>query len=105
MVGDGYLLPKGIVNGLIGTIFVSLLSIAGYMVIWAGTDKAWKQHVDTQVDYILGDVVELKERLANHPHGSQILPEAKLRMRIVEIDIKALEKWQTAHEKIHRDNP
>ncbi|MBT8123496.1 MAG: hypothetical protein KJO81_01585 [Gammaproteobacteria bacterium] len=85
-------------HSLIGAVFASLLGIAGYMVIWAGTDSAWKQKIDTKVEAIVVDLDKLETRLANHPHGSQILPEASLRLQ-------HLETWQTRHIQQHRNNP
>jgi len=49
-------------------------------------------------DLLRDRLTRIEERLSNHPHGTQILPTAAIK-------IEALEVWKNSHMRDHRDNP
>lgn len=46
-------------------------------------------------ELLRGRIERIEDRLANHPHGSQILPEAAIRLKV-------LEGWRRDHMQEHR---
>ena len=73
---DGYFVPASLVNKLILGIFASLLSLAGYMVLWAMNDAEWKAHqegttdvLQQQITHIESDINSINEKFDDYPPG------------------------------------
>jgi len=60
---DHYSIPSTLVHSLIGTILVSLLAIAGYMVVWAKSDAEWKATLLTKFSMLEGQVTKIDQRV------------------------------------------
>lgn len=62
-----YRISAKLVHSLIMTIFASILSIAGYMVIWASTDSARNATLDNRLGYIERELNRIDSRFQEYP--------------------------------------
>lgn len=65
--GDHYVLNARLVNGLIATIFASLLSIGAYMVVWATQDASRNTLSESRLNYIERELQRVDNRFENYP--------------------------------------
>ena len=57
-----YAIPTPLVNGLIRAILISLITVAGYMIVWNGQDKAYKATMEARVNAMERRITRLEER-------------------------------------------
>lgn len=62
----GYTFPKSLVNALIGSIFLSLMGIAGYMVSWNANDLVDRQKKTSSIQAQAERLARLEERVNLH---------------------------------------
>ena len=62
-MSDNYTIPAALVNKLIAAILISLISISGYMLVWAVNDSAWHAREQQRVDTLVKHVDRLEEKL------------------------------------------
>jgi len=84
---DTYIISQKLVNALIISIFGSLLGIAGYMVIWAQTDSAFKADLMARIVFIERDVGSVKTKV-----DGGILPLAHERIENISGRLREVEK-------------
>ena len=56
-----YEIPASLVNGLIRAIVLSLITVAGYMIVWNGQDKAFKATMEYRTDSMQRRITKLEE--------------------------------------------
>ena len=63
-----YQIDSGLVHKLIWTIIAAILSIGGYMVVWAINDSRFKQEVRTTLVHINRHIEQFERHMAEPCH-------------------------------------
>lgn len=71
-----------------------LVGLSLALLTWALYTQS-NRFTDHDGDLLRDRMTRIEERLANHPHGTQILP-------IAAVKIGALERWKNEHMRDHR---
>ena len=63
-----YAIPAALINKLIWSIIIGIVTIGGYMVAWGINDAKFKVQVITELQYLKERVVEIGEDQDRHEH-------------------------------------
>lgn len=89
-----YSVPATLVHWLIAAILSSLISIAGYMVVWAVNDREWKTSVNAKIE----ELVRIDSRTDFYVKEG-ILPVAKQRIDDLNRRVERLEQEHSRNSK------
>jgi hypothetical protein len=81
-----YTFNARLVHGLILAIFASLISIAGYMILWAQNDASFKADLIRRLQVQERDVAIIQMQISQG-----VLPLARQRLETVEREVRELQ--------------
>ena len=96
----GYFLAAGLVNKLIAAIILAIISVGGYMIVWALNDAEWKAAQAAKMDTVVRKADAFDFHLLNHP-------DRDLDRRIIRLedkDVVILEKVEKLENTQDRGN-
>lgn len=89
-----YKISTGLVHKLIVAIITAVLSIAGYMVVWAVSDSSWRTATVSRLTELEKDVAVIEVQLREGQ-----LPIARQRLDMIEWQVKQLQSSKVESPK------
>ena len=87
----GYFMPANLVNKLIVAIITAILTIGGYMILWAINDAAYKTLQETKIDVVTAQLALVNAKVTTMQTDG-ILPRAQERINAINLRLGRLEQ-------------